>query len=505
MNNSKNFVWFSFFKEVLKIKNINFDFNTFFSESKKKWDKFNIYFTYNDKDILKSSLSNCIFLLKYFEKDFFCLNNFVLKDILKTIDLEELKQKILEKPNSEFLRKIAFLVEKILEIDIKLEENFSIKKNYINILNPEIFITSNSKLNKKCKKYKIIDNSLWEIWKFNPIILKNEIKNEIFTVDFNKNLENINSKFDKEIIKKAITYLYTKETKWSLEIEWEKFSQSKNRWFLKLISDIPLLQKLEKNDIINFHNIIYDSDFSDYRKSQNYIGSWNWMMGENIIEYIPPKSENLDFLMDSLLNFYNKNINELNPILLSTILSTQFVLIHPFMDWNWRHSRFLFQFALLNSWVSLIWKDKIILPVSAFIQLNKWEYYKNLENISKKLFDFIDFEEYENWEIKVLNDTKNVYTNIDFTKISNYFYEVLNKSINIDYKKELDYIKKFYKIYTFIDSNFNISSQNISFITKNILWNNWKLSISKKNILEKKWVDLKILEKIEKDIAKNLD
>jgi Fic family protein len=228
------------------------------------------------------------------------------------------------------------------------------------------------------------------------------------------------------------------------------------------------------------------------------------MMWENIIEYIPAKSEDLDYLMDNLLYFYNKNIGELNPILLSTILSTQFVLIHPFMDWNWRNSRFLFQFALLNSWISLIWENKIILPVSAYIQLNKSEYYKNIENISKKLLDFVEFEEYGNWEIKVLNDTKNIYGNIDFTNISNYFYEILNKSINIDYKKELNYIKNFYQIYTLIDSKFNINSQDISFITKNILWNNWILIISKKKILEKKWINSDILEKIEKEI-KNIN
>jgi hypothetical protein len=98
--------------------------------------------------------------LKYFEKDLFCLNKIILENILKTININELKQKILEKPNSEFLRKIAFLLEKSLEINIELEDTFSIKKNYINILNSEIFITSNSKLNKKYKKYKIIDNSL---------------------------------------------------------------------------------------------------------------------------------------------------------------------------------------------------------------------------------------------------------------------------------------------------------------------------------------------------------
>ena len=512
--NKSQYIGFSYFKNVLWIKNLNFEFECFFSESKKKNDNYNLYFNYSDKSILNNSLHNVIFLLKHFEKDFFSLNQCVLKKILETIDLENFIENIKNKPNSEFLRKIWFLLETILKIKINFWEDFVVKKGYINILNEEIFLVK--EVNRKDLStegfnslLKIIDNSLWEFWKFNPIIIKKNLNSDIIKTDFNKNLENINSKFDKEIIEKAINYLYTKETKGSLEIEWEKFHQSKNRWFLKLISNIPIKKELTKKDIINFYNIIYNDNIEKFRDTQNYIGSWNWMMWENIIEYIPPKSEDLEELMESLIKFYNKNKNSLNPIILSSILSIFFVLIHPFLDWNGRTSRFLFQYSLLNSWIWIIWEEttvswmwKIILPVSAFIQLNKSDYYKNLENISWKLLDFIDFDEDYNWEIKILNKTKIIYSNLDFTEITNYFYEVLNKSINIDYKKELNYINKFYTIYSFIDQNYNIISNNISFITKNIISNNWILSTSKKKVLEKKWVKLSILEEIEEKVKK---
>jgi Fic family protein len=36
--------------------------------------------------------------------------------------------------------------------------------------------------------------------------------------------------------------------------------------------------------------------------------------------------------MEELILFYNKNKNSLNPIILSSILSIFFVLIHPFLD-----------------------------------------------------------------------------------------------------------------------------------------------------------------------------
>ncbi len=495
--NKKKYIWFSFYKQIVWIKNIDFKYETYFTESRIKNTENNYYYQYNNKEILNKSLHNLIFLLKYFEKDFFRLNAYIVIEILKSINLDDFIKAIQDKPNSEFLRKIWFLIESYLKININLWKDFKVKKININLLNKEIFITNENKLEIN-KKYKILDNSLWKTWEFNPILIKEKLNNKIFSSNFNKNLKNINSKFDSIIIEKTLNYLYTKETKWSLEIEGEKFIQSKNRWFLKLISNIPLKNNLNKKDILEYYNKIYSDNLFDYRKSQNYIGSWNWMMWENIIEYISPKDIDLDELMESLILFYNKNKNTLNPILLSVILSVQFVLIHPFLDWNWRTSRFLFQYSLLNSWIWLLWMDKVILPVSAYILINKENYYKQLENISNKLLDYIHFEEKINWEIEVLNETKYIYTNLDFSDISNYFYKILEESIDIDYKKKLNYINNFYSIYKNIDSKYNITSNNISFITKVLIENNWLISNNKLKMLGKKWVSLKILKEIEK-------
>lgn len=394
-------------------------------------------------------------------------------------------------------------MEVYLKIDIDLWDCFIVKKSNVNLLSENIFLTSESNWDVN-KKYKIIDNSLWRTWEFNPMIFKNKLRKEIFSCDFNKSLENINNEFDSKIIEKAINYLYTKETKGSLEIEGEKFHQSKNRWFLKLISNIPIKGELRWDDLVNYYNTIYSDNLSSYRNSQNYIWSWNWMMWENIIDYIPPKSEDVEKLMEALLYFYNKNKDSLNYLVLASILSTQFVLIHPFLDWNGRTSRFLLQYSLLNSWVWVIWDNKIILPVSAYIALNKDVYYKQLEEISGVLLDFIDYDEKNDGDIEVLNDTSMVYRNLDFTDILNYFYGVLEDSINIDYKRELEYIYRFHKVYTLIDSSYNISSNNVSFITKNLIENNWELSKNKFKILEKRWVSRDILEEINKLFSKCL-
>ena len=144
IENKSHYIGFSYFKNICLIKNINFEFETFFSDKKEKNNNLNLYFFYSDKNILNNSLINLIFLLKNFEKEFFSLNQYVIKEILEKIDLENFIKNIENKPNSEFLRKIWFLIEKILKMEIKLSINFSVKKIYINILNEKIFLVPNS-------------------------------------------------------------------------------------------------------------------------------------------------------------------------------------------------------------------------------------------------------------------------------------------------------------------------------------------------------------------------
>jgi len=101
-----NILVFLILKMFWELKTLILNMSVFFSESKKKNDKYNLYFNYSDKSILNNSLHNVIFLLKHFEKDFFSLNQYVLKKILEAVDLEKFIENIENKPNSEFLRKI---------------------------------------------------------------------------------------------------------------------------------------------------------------------------------------------------------------------------------------------------------------------------------------------------------------------------------------------------------------------------------------------------------------
>ncbi len=72
-----------------------------------------------------------------------------------------------------------------------------------------------------------------------------------------------------------------------------------------------------------------------YRTSQNYIKD----TGELI--YIPPKPENVPYLMDNLIDFINQDNKQLRPLIKIAIIHAQFETIHPFGDGNGRVGRIL--------------------------------------------------------------------------------------------------------------------------------------------------------------------
>jgi len=61
----------------------------------------------------------------------------------------------------------------------------------------------------------------------------------------------------------------------------------------------------------------------------------------NSVVFMPPNHDDVPVLLDDLIKFTDKNIDELDPILLAGIFHKRAVLIHPFMDGNGRSTRLM--------------------------------------------------------------------------------------------------------------------------------------------------------------------
>jgi Fic family protein len=144
------------------------------------------------------------------------------------------------------------------------------------------------------------------------------------------------SEYSPEVLKRALGYLYTKETKSSFEIEHIKPSSTRTERFVKLLQMAEQDDFCRKAQLIDVQNRIVDDRFrnSDYRATQTYVGETVVRQKERI-HFACPKPENLVDLMEGLIAAHERmNTGGVPAVIQAAAVSYGFVFLHPFEDGN---------------------------------------------------------------------------------------------------------------------------------------------------------------------------
>lgn len=150
------------------------------------------------------------------------------------------------------------------------------------------------------------------------------------------------------------------------------------------------------------------------------------------VVYTPPqdKKEILD-LLSNFIEYFNRNENEISPLINLAVLHHQFESIHPFYDGNGRTGRILnILYLILNDLI-----DIPILYLSSYIIENKADYYRLLNQTNR-------LGEWEEWILFVLKAVE--VTSVQAIKKINTIRQLLDRTIEKVkndapkvYKKEL--------------------------------------------------------------------
>jgi Fic family protein len=122
-------------------------------------------------------------------------------------------------------------------------------------------------------------------------------------------------------------------------------------------------RSLKEQDILVLHQIIMkgiDDEAGRFRLTEVRIAGAG---------FIPPPAYEVPHLVKELVDWYNRNPDELRPIELSAILHHQFVWIHPFHDGNGRVARLLMNLALL----------RFGYPIAVILNVDRAKYYDTLK------------------------------------------------------------------------------------------------------------------------------
>lgn len=102
------------------------------------------------------------------------------------------------------------------------------------------------------------------------------------------------------------------------------------------------LDSLDEKLILDTHSIVIDGLLNDYavgsyRKEPVFI---NDPLSGNV-RFLPPDHQDVPSLMKELLEFVEKNENDLHYLILAGLFHKQFVIVHPFLDGNGRTARLM--------------------------------------------------------------------------------------------------------------------------------------------------------------------
>lgn len=145
---------------------------------------------------------------------------------------------------------------------------------------------------------------------------------------------------------------------------------------LKRLKDLPLSLRLLKEIHEHLMQGVRGSHATpgEFRRTQNWIGSPGCTL--NTAKFVPPPP---DHLMDCLSAFESfLHDRTLPPLIHIALCHYQFEAIHPFLDGNGRVGRLLVMLLLIEHQIL----PSPLLYLSAFFEITRDEYYKQLYNVS---------------------------------------------------------------------------------------------------------------------------
>ncbi|MGV8138547.1 MAG: Fic family protein [Mangrovibacterium sp.] len=373
------------------------------------------------------------FSLKYDD-----LNLDFLKTVFKNIPPEDIVTFIESSPSGKYTRKIGFLYEFLTGQLLPIKRPTS--GNYTDLLDAKKYVTGKTVKNARWR----VNNNLLGTPSFCPIVRRTKLLSELLSQNIRKKIEQLEESFPPDIFRRAVNYLYHKETRSSYEIEKERPSADRIERFIYLLGIAGTEQTtplLDEKCLVKLQNTIVDPRFAakSFRNFQNYIGQTlpNY---QDIIHYICPPPAFLTSLMEGLKESAHK-IDEVNAEIKAAIIAFSFVFIHPFEDGNGRLHRFIIHDVLVRD--GLV-PHGLIIPVSAYMLNHIRDYDHVLEKYSTPLMQRIKYEKTEAGEIKVTNEkeVEGYFRYPDLTDHCIYLSQIIHAILDEDMPNELKFIQR---------------------------------------------------------------
>lgn len=410
------------------------------------------------------------------------INLEVLSLLFQKTGKDELNTWMRVSPTSIYARRAGFLFEWLT--GETLEPNVPPKTRYADLVDNEIQF--GLKKGESDIRFRV-NNNLPGNKDFCPMVRRTEYLSEMVENDLREKIRDTLKEYDDDLLRRAATYLYLRETQSSFEVEREKPSADRAQRFVDLLRQTDTKAPLTEERLVELQQAVIDPRFHEFtwRQEQNWVGKD--LGNRNQIDFVPTRPEDLPTLMSGLLSLAEQsrcnNTEEIDsnydmqidPVILATTIAFGFVFIHPFMDGNGRIHRYLIHEVLANAGFT---PRGIVLPVSAVILANLNDYVSILEVFSKPLRNLTNYNP-DTPDIPATGNDAVYFSYFDATYQAEFLYRALVRTVEEDLEKEISYLLGFDKAYKALNDLLDWPAHRLELFIRVVQQNDGSLSQKK--------------------------
>ncbi len=345
----------------------------------------------------------------------------------------ELGAAVRDRPTGRYTRILWFLYEWITGRVLAVPD--AATGNYVPVVDPEAYFAAKG---RKSRRHHVLDNLLGTR-DYSPVVRRTPELRRFQSMDLAGEAASLVRQFDEDALRRAVSSLYTKETRASFDIEGEHPSTGRTERFVSLLRALPGMASIDRARLIDIQNQTVDPRFADrdYRLEQVYVGEQIDMTRQQI-HYVAPRPEDVAPMMEGWLALLEAmRESGIDPVVSAAVASFGFVFIHPFSDGNGRIHRALVHYVLSVNGFS---PQGVIFPVSAVMLARRNEYDACLESFSVPLLERVDYDESEDGTIAVRNDTAGFYRYFDATLMAEALYRWVEETVRKEFRHELEVV-----------------------------------------------------------------
>jgi hypothetical protein len=398
----------------------------------------------------------------------------VIHQALRAIGSSGLAAWVRSEPTGEFSRRSWFLYETLTGETLDLESVHT--GNYVDALDERRQFVASP---RNSSRHRVRDNLLGSRC-LCPTVRRTARLESRIAARLSDEAGAIAAHYSDETLARAISFLYTKETRSSFALEGEAPGSQREERFLQALRRVTSFDPDDSTALTQLQQSIVDPRYADddWRSTQNFVADTTRGFGQHV-HFICPRPQDVPSLMEGWKTLTARVLGSpLDPVIAAAVSAFAFVFVHPFEDGNGRIHRFLIHYALAKRGFS---PPGVIFPVSAAILRQRHLYDRALESFSRPIMPAIEWRWTPESGIVVENETLDLYRFFDATAQAEYLYERVDETIRVDLRGELEFLAAYDAAYKAVTAVVDMPNKRAALLVRLLLQNGGRLSRRKRD------------------------